>query len=98
MEFLQKFTFVIKNTSGKSNKVVDSLCRTSLILQDIKVNTLGFENLIDMYKEDVDFKYVYAACENPDTHNRGQWLDYMLQEGLLFKNSNLCIPKCSLRK
>ena len=51
-----------------------------------------------MYKEDVDFKDVYAACENPVTHNRSQWLDYMLQEGLLFKNSNLSIPKCSMRE
>jgi hypothetical protein len=27
-----------------------------------------------------------------------QWLDYMLQEGLLFKNNKLCIPKCSMRE
>lgn len=25
-------------------------------------------------------------------------LDYMLQEGLLFKNNQLCIPKCSMRE
>ena len=78
VDFLQKFTFVIKHTSGKSNKVVDALSSVSLLLQEIKVSTLGFENLIDMYKEDVDFKYLYASCENPVTHNRIQWLDYML--------------------
>ena len=98
MEFFQNFTFLIKHTSGKSNKVVDALSRVSLILQEFKVSTLGFENLIDMYKEHVDFKDVYAACENPVAHNRSNWLDYMLQEGLLFKNSNLCIPKCSMRE
>ena len=49
-----------------------------------------------MYKEDVVFKYIYVAYENPVTHNRSQWLDYMLQEGLLFKSSKLCIPKCSM--
>ena len=32
VEFLQNFTFVIKHTSGKSNKVVDDLSRVSLIL------------------------------------------------------------------
>ena len=97
VEFLYKFTFVIKHTSGKSNKVVDALSRVSLILNEIKVSSLGFESLINMYKEDVDFKDIYAACENPVAHNRNQWLDYMLREGLLFKNIKLCIPKFSMR-
>ena len=39
-----------------------------------------------------------ASRENPVTHNRSQGLDYMLQEGLLFINSKLCIPKCSMRE
>ena len=56
VEFLQKFTFVIKHTSGKYNKVVDALRRINMVLQEVKVITLGFENLIDMYKEDLDFK------------------------------------------
>ena len=85
VEFLQNFTFVIKHTSGKSNKVVDALSIVSLILQEIKVSSLGFECLINMYKEYVDFKDIYATCENPVSYNRSQWLDYMLQEGLLFR-------------
>ena len=72
--------------------------RVSLVMQEIKISALGFENLIAMYKEDVDFKDIYVAYENPVTHNRSQWLDYMLQEGLLFKNSKLCIPRCSMRE
>ena len=67
-------------------------------MQEVKVSTLGFENLIAMYKEDVDFKDIYASCENPATHNRSQWLDYMMQEGLLFKDSKFCIPRCSMRE
>ena len=67
-------------------------------MQEIKINTLEFENLIAMYKEDVDFKDIYAAYENPVTHNRSQWLDYVLQEGLIFKNYKLCIPRCSMRE
>ena len=69
-----------------------------MVLQEVKVNTLVFEKLIDMYKDDLDFKDIYAACENRVTHNRSQWLDYMLQEGLLFKDSILCIPRCSMRE
>ena len=86
---LHNFTFFIKHTSGKSNKVVDALSRISLVMQEVKVSTLGFENLISMYKEDVDFKDIYVACQNPITHSRSQWLHYMLQEGLLFKDNNL---------
>jgi transposase InsO family protein len=89
---------VIKHTSGKENKVVDALSRINLILQEFQVNTLGFDGLKEMYQDDADFKDAYAACENPVANNRSQWLDYMLQEGLLFKNNKLCIPKCSMRE
>ena len=98
VDILQNLTFVIKHTSGKSNKVVDALSRVSLVMQEIKISTLGFENLIAIYKEDVDFKDIHASYENLVTHNRSQWLDYMLQEGFLFKNSKLCIPRCSMRE
>ena len=37
-------------------------------MQEIKISSLGFENLIDMYKEDLDFKDIYAACEILVTH------------------------------
>ena len=97
-KFLQNFTFAIKHTSGKSNKVVDSLRRINMVLQEVKISTLGFENLIDMYKEDLDFKDTQVCCENLVTQNKSQWLNYMLQEGLLFKDSKLCIPRCSMRE
>ena len=75
VEFLQNFTFVIKHISGKSNKVADGLSWISLVTQEVKISTLGFENLIAMYKVDENFKDIYAACENTVTHNRSQWLD-----------------------
>ena len=80
VEFLKKFTFVIKHTSGKSNKLIDALSRVNMVLQEVQISTLGFENLIDMYKEDLYFKDIYAACENPVTRKRSHWLGYMLQE------------------
>ena len=75
VEFLHNFTFVINHTSGKSNKVHDDFSRVNLILHVLKVNTFGFQNLVNMYKEDVDFKDVYAAHENPVSNNRSQWLE-----------------------
>jgi len=53
---MQGFTFVIKHISGKSNRVVDALSRVNLILQEFRVNTLGFDELVAMYKEDAYFQ------------------------------------------
>jgi ribonuclease HI len=98
VQFLQNFTFVIKHTGGKENKVVDELSRINLILQEFQVNTLGFDGLKDMYKEDVDFRDAYVAYENTVSNNRIQWLNYMIQQGFLLKDSKLCIARCSMRE
>jgi hypothetical protein len=65
VEYMQKFTFVIKHISGTANKVVDSLSRKCLLLQEFRVKTLGFDDLKDMYRDDPDFKEAYEAVENP---------------------------------
>jgi hypothetical protein len=98
VEFLQNFTFVIRHISGQSNKVADALSRVNLILHEFQVNVLGFDDLKEMYKDDADFKDAYATCENPVSRDKSPWLDYMIQEGLLFKGNKLCIPRCSMRE
>jgi hypothetical protein len=60
--------------------------------------TLGFDDLRDMYADDPDFKEAYEAAENPVLRDRSQWIEYMIQEGLLFRGNQLCIPKCSMRE
>jgi hypothetical protein len=64
VEFMQNFTFVIKHISGTANKVVDALSKKCLLMQEFKVKTLGFDNLKEMYKDDLDFKEAYKASEN----------------------------------
>ena len=61
------------------------------------MKTLGFEHLKDMYCDDEYFKEAYKACANPVLRDRTQWTKYIIQEGLLFKGNQLCIPKCSMR-
>ena len=78
VEFLQSFIFVIKHTSGKLNKFVDALSRVSFIVQEFKVGVVGFDKMVEMYKEDADFKDIYIAVQNPLVHNKTQWLDSML--------------------
>ena len=98
VEFLQSFTFVYKHISGQSNQVVDALSRRSIIIQENQVQVLGFEYLKDLYEIDSDFQNAYRSCKNPVEVSRELWTDYMLQDGLLFKNSKLCIPSCSMRE
>jgi hypothetical protein len=61
------------------------------------VKTLGFEHLKNMYCDDIYFKEAYEACANPVMREGSQWTQYMIQEGLLFKGNQLCIPKFSMR-
>jgi hypothetical protein len=97
VEFMQNFTFVIKHIVGNANKVVDALSRRCLIMQEFQVKTLGFEHLKDMYHDDIDFKEAYEACANPVLRDRSQWIECMIQEGLLFRGHQLCIQKFSIR-
>ena len=78
IEFLQNFRFVIKQKSGKSNKVADGLSRINSILQEFQVNVLGFDELKDMYKDDPYFKEAYESCKNLVSKYITPWLDYMI--------------------
>ena len=51
-----------------------------------------------MYDTDVDYQKAYRACSNHVEMYIEPWMEYMLQDGLIFKNSKLCIPKCSMRE
>jgi 5-bromo-4-chloroindolyl phosphate hydrolysis protein len=97
VEYMKNFTFVIKHISGTTKKVVDALSRKCLLLQELRVKMLGFDDLRDMYVDDQDFKEAYEAAENPVLRDRSQWIEYMIQEGFLFKGNQLCIPKSSMR-
>jgi hypothetical protein len=39
---------------------------------------LGFDDLMDMYRDDPDFKEAYEAAENPILRDRSQWTKYMI--------------------
>jgi hypothetical protein len=73
------------------------LSRRSLIIDEFPVNTLGFEHLKEMYQEYPDFKEAYEACENPLLGDISPWKKYLIQDGLLFKGRQLCIPIYSMR-
>ena len=64
VEYLQSFTFVIKHISGQANKVADALSRRSLVIQEFKVQILGFEFMKEMYAQDSNFQEAYEACKS----------------------------------
>lgn len=57
------------------------------------MQVMGFEHLWDLYQVDADFKEAYETCQNPLMRNNSPWLDYNLQEKLLFEGGQLCIPE-----
>jgi hypothetical protein len=95
---MQNFTFVIKHIYGNDNKVSHALSKRILILQEFQVKTLGFDHLKEMYLSDPDFGEAYEACVNLVLRYRSQWEKYLIQDGLLFKGCQLCIPRCSMRE
>ena len=59
---------------------------------------VGFDELKNLYPEDPNFVEVWKACKEPIVVDRTRWLDYLIQDGMLFKGSQLCIPKSSMRE
>ena len=98
VEYLQIFNFVLKHINGQSNKVVDALSRKRILVQESQIQELGFDFLKELYETDSDFKEAFEACKNPILGDRSKWLDYFIQDGLLFKKNQLCIPNYSMRE
>ena len=67
-------------------------------MQENQIQVFGFEHLRDLYETDIDFQQAQRACKNPVEVDREPWMEYNLQDGLLFKNSKLCVPRCSMRE
>ena len=98
MEYIQTFNFVLKHINGQSNKVVEDLSTKIILIQESQIQVVGFDFLKELYEKDVDFKEAFEACKSPILLDKSKWLDYFLQEGLLFKRNQLCIPYCSMRE
>ena len=97
MDYLQAFTFSIKHKKWVANKVDDASSRRNLAIQEIQMESVGISAKKDMYANDEDFNEAYQVCLELGDRYHTDFADYIIQEGLLFKGSLLCIPLCSMR-
>ena len=57
-----------------------------------------FDSMKKLYEDDADFKEAFEACKNPTERDKIPWLEYIMQDGLLFKGRQLFIPNCLMRE
>ena len=57
-----------------------------------------FKELNNLYPEDPDFREAWKACIEPVTLDRSKLLDFIIQDGMLFKGRQLCIQRSSMRE
>ncbi|GLJ27821.1 hypothetical protein SUGI_0546000 [Cryptomeria japonica] len=96
VEYLQSYTFTIKHKKGQCNKVVDELSRRLLTVQEVQLKSIGVDSFKGLYQDDEDFAAIYKVCQEFRNHFHGEYADFTLQDGLLFKRGQLCVPRGSM--
>ena len=74
------------------------MSRRCSFLIEIKVEVLGFDEMKELYDVDLDFFEAWRECRAPNlTDHISKYDEYFIQEGMLFKGSQLCIPRGYMR-
>ena len=94
VEFLNEYSFVINHRSGIENKAADALSRLTVTLHRMSAHVIGFDRLKNEYSSCPDFGIIYNEVSNG---NRQEYLDFLIENGYLFKVTKLCIPRTSFR-
>ena len=64
----------------------------------MQIEVVGFKELKNFYPKDPDFAKYWKACIIPNTLDMTKWLNFIIQDGMLFKGSQLCIFRCLMRE
>ena len=76
----------------------DALSRRNLIVKEIQVSSIGIEAMKNMYAANEDFKEAYEVCQTMNERYHTDFSKFILKDGLLFKDNQLCVPKGSIRE
>ena len=71
--------------------MVDALSRRHVLISTLETKLFGLEFLKEMYPHDSEFAEIYNASTKFSTN------EYFRDNGYLFKEKILCVPKCSIR-
>ena len=64
----------------------------------MKVAVLGFDEMKDLYDSDLIFFEMWRECREPSLIGQlSKYDEYFIEEGMLFKEIHLCIPRSSTR-
>ena len=61
------------------------------------IEVVGFKELNTLYLDDLNFGEVWKTSTKIVTFDRTNWLDFIIQGGMMFKGSPLYIPISSMR-
>ena len=92
--YIQRFHFTLKHKSDVKNKVTDALSRRASFLTTLRTEVVGFDCLKKLYKNDENFGDIWGKCQQTHTPVNSMYI----QNGFLFQDNQLCIPKGSLRE
>ena len=90
--FLKHFLMSSCIRKVKKKKVTDTLSRRYALLSTLNAKFRGFEYIKELYIDDSYFANVFNACE------KAAFGKFYRDEGLLFRENCLCVPKSSLRE
>ena len=94
VEFLNEYSFVLNHRVGIENKAADALSRLIVTLHRMSAHVIGFDRLKDEYSTCPDFCVIYDEISNGNHH---EYVDFLVENGYMFKLTKLCIPRISLR-
>lgn len=67
-------------------------------MQEVQLKSIGVDSFKNLYEEDEAFDVAYKVCQGFGNHFHSEYVDYTLQDGLLFKGGKLCVPRGSMRE
>ena len=92
VKFILNISVCHQYKQGKDNKVVHVLYKRYDLFTSLTAKILGFEHITELYRDDQDFRTIYASCLAKEAVD-----DYYVFHKFLIKKSMLSIPKCSIK-